>query len=184
MRDQSRAKRDLSKRLHASRERSAMSRFASRASFKLNLRRRSDRSMSHFSPLPALIGGLLIGLGSIALLLFNGRIAGISGIVAGSARPTPGDGAWRWLFLAGLVTGGLLVRLVSSHAFDGPSTSLPTLAVAGVLVGVGSRIAGGCTSGHGVCGTARLSRRSIVATVTFIVAGALAVFLVHRGGLS
>jgi uncharacterized membrane protein YedE/YeeE len=141
--------------------------------------------MNHFTPVPAFAGGVLLGIACAALLLFNGRIAGVSGIVAGLVGGASRESAWRWLFLAGLVSGGFLLRLVYRDALASPSqASLPVLGIAGLLVGLGARVAGGCTSGHGVCGTARFSTRSMLVTATFIVAGAATVFLAHRGGLS
>jgi uncharacterized membrane protein YedE/YeeE len=142
--------------------------------------------MNHFTPVTALLGGALIGLAATALLLFNGRIAGVSGILGALVRwPTSdGDTAWRWLFIAGLVSGGVVVRFAHADAFGGPGTSLPALWLAGLLVGIGSRVALGCTSGHGVCGTARFSPLSIAVTATFIVTGAMVVFALRRLGLS
>lgn len=147
------------------------------------------------SPLErALLGGTLIGLATSSLLLFNGRVAGISGIVGGLLTPTKGDTAWRVAFVAGLVAGGLLLFLLTPGVFSsGPSSlqlsslpHLPLLAGGGLLVGFGTRLGSGCTSGHGVCGVGRFSPRSIVATLTFISAGALAVFVLRwlTGGLA
>jgi uncharacterized membrane protein YedE/YeeE len=138
--------------------------------------------MVPFHPLPALVGGLLIGVATTGLLLFNGRVAGVSGILEGLSSRQPGEAAWRACFVVGLVVGGIALRVVDDAAFpDDPSASLPLLAVAGLLVGVGTRLAGGCTSGHGVCGISRLSPRSIAITLTFMAAGALAVYLVRAG---
>jgi hypothetical protein len=135
--------------------------------------------------LPALVGGCLIGLAASILLLFNGRIAGVSGIVSGLVTPRRGDTSWRALFVTGLVAGGLLLPLIRSEPFHGlGATSYPVLVVAGLLVGFGARLGGGCTSGHGVCGVSRLSPRSLIATLTFMAAGALTVFVVrHLVGL-
>ena len=117
-------------------------------------------------------------------MLLDGRVAGISGIVAGLARREPGEAAWRWSFVGGLVAGGLFLRAVAQSVFARPPVeSLPILALAGLLVGVGTRVAHGCTSGHGVCGNARLSPRSIAVTASFIVAGAAAVVLARRVGV-
>jgi uncharacterized membrane protein YedE/YeeE len=141
--------------------------------------------MSHFTPIPSLLGGALIGLAATALFLFNGRIAGVSGIVSGLLWPEPGESRWRAPFIGGLVTGGLILRALRPQAFAGAAQApLASLAVAGLLVGLGAAWAGGCTSGHGVCGNARLSPRSMLATLLFIAAGALVVFVVHRGGPS
>ncbi|MBZ4333583.1 YeeE/YedE family protein [Corallococcus interemptor] len=131
-----------------------------------------------------LLGGALIGLSASLLLLANGRVAGISGVVGSLLAPVRGDIAWRVLFLAGLLTGGLLLVVVRPGAFPAPA-SLGTggallLGVAGLLVGFGSRLGNGCTSGHGVCGVSRGSARSIAATLTFMATGILTVFLVRH----
>jgi uncharacterized membrane protein YedE/YeeE len=135
--------------------------------------------------LAATLGGVLIGIASAWLLLFNGRIAGISGIVDGLLGPASGERSWRAAFIAGLVAGGLLLQLGSPEVFGTPvmrGYSVPV--VAGLLVGFGTRLGGGCTSGHGVCGLARGSSRSFVAVMTFMVTAGLAVFLAGRyGGL-
>lgn len=126
-----------------------------------------------------LIGGALIGLSAAMMMLFHGRIAGISGIVGGLLI---GDRApWRLLFVAGLLVGGVIWYLVQPGQFTMEiERSYGAIAVAGLLVGVGTRMGNGCTSGHGVCGIARFSRRSLVATVTFITTGAIAVFIVNQ----
>ncbi len=122
-----------------------------------------------------LAGGAMIGLSASILLLANGRIAGVTGIVAGVFGPRPGDVAWRALFLAGLLVGGLVASATLGAVFSSAGTTVNIALVAGLLVGVGTRLANGCTSGHGVCGVSRLSPRSLVATLTFIAAGAAAV---------
>jgi len=124
----------------------------------------------------AAVGGVLIGLASAILLLLNGRIAGCSGIAVGACRVRSGDAEWRWWFLGGLVVGGALMALFYTDALVA-SVELPMtrVAVAGVLVGIGTRVGNGCTSGHGVCGIGRLSVRSMVATCTFIAAGVITV---------
>jgi uncharacterized protein len=134
-----------------------------------------------FAPLPALVGGILIGLAASALLLFDGKIAGISGIVGGLVLPRRGDVGWRASFVAGLLAGGVLLR-VSHPAAMAPSFDIPPAAIvlAGLLVGVGTRVGGGCTSGHGVCGISRGSIRSLAATVTFMATGAITVFVVRH----
>lgn len=138
--------------------------------------------MTHFTPYASLLGGALIGLAAAAMLLVNGKIAGISGMLGGVLQPRAGDTAWRVLFLGGLVAGGALMFLIQPGAFAMDlDRSLLAIAAAGVLVGAGTRLGNGCTSGHGVCGISRLSRRSIVATVTFIAAGAVTVLLVRVG---
>ena len=130
--------------------------------------------MIEFTPVSALFGGGLIGLSAVLLLKFNGRIAGISGIVNGALTMQSGDRLWRLLFILGLVIGGYLYQvataqpLVSREGFP-----MGLLIVAGLLVGFGTRLGSGCTSGHGVCGIARLSSRSIVATLVFVGTGML-----------
>ncbi len=117
----------------------------------------------------ALCGGLLIGLAAAAMLVGNGRIAGISGIVASAFDGPADDRRWRSTFLVGLALGGLVCFAVAPAAFGtGSPLSVPGLAVAGLLVGIGTRLGGGCTSGHGVCGIARFSPRSLVATGVFM----------------
>jgi uncharacterized membrane protein YedE/YeeE len=124
---------------------------------------------------------MLIGLSASAMLLLNGKIAGISGILAGVLKPVRGDTLWRGCFLGGLLVGGLLLRLSMPRAFDfGIIRPFPVLIVAGLLVGFGTRLGSGCTSGHGVCGISRLSPRSLVATMTFIASGALVVLVVNH----
>jgi uncharacterized protein len=138
--------------------------------------------MTHdFTPIASTIGGMLIGASASAMLLLNGKIAGISGIFAGVLRPVKGDTLWKICFLAGLIGGGGLLRIFDPHAFDfGIVRSPGVLALAGLLVGFGTRLGNGCTSGHGVCGVSRLSARSIVATATFITSGAIVVYLVNH----
>jgi uncharacterized membrane protein YedE/YeeE len=143
--------------------------------------------MDHFTPVTAIVGGLLLGVASSLLYAANGRILGISGIVGRIPITTGEDRAWRLVFLAGLLAGGLVVLLVdrSALAFASEQT-VPAAIAAGVLVGFGTRLGNGCTSGHGLCGIARLSKRSIVATVVFMATGALTVLVVrhllHVGG--
>ncbi|MBN1210775.1 MAG: YeeE/YedE family protein [Myxococcaceae bacterium] len=131
-----------------------------------------------------LLGGALIGLSASILLLANGRVAGISGVVGSLLAPVRGDVAWRVLFFGGLLSGGLLLAWLRPVSF-GPPASLSTggvglLVAAGLLVGFGSRLGNGCTSGHGVCGISRGSARSIAATLTFMATGALTVFLARH----
>ncbi len=134
----------------------------------------------HFTPWMSLAGGMLIGLAATLLMLLHGRVAGISGILGGLLRPSPGDTAWRLLFLLGLVLAPLawtaLQPLPALHIEAGKGV----LIAAGLLVGVGTRYGAGCTSGHGVCGMARLSPRSIVATCTFLAAGFVTVWLIRH----
>ncbi len=126
-----------------------------------------------------IIGGILIGIASMALLATLGRIAGISGIFWGLIVGPDRD--WRGLFLIGLIAGGgLLHSLTGKPLPDAPTGPLWLAALAGLLVGVGTRMGGGCTSGHGVCGIGRLSVRSIVATITFMTAGVVTVFITRH----
>lgn len=124
--------------------------------------------------LVTLAAGALFGAGAGLLLIANGRIAGISGIAAGALRPRRGDFAWRALFVFGLLVGGsVALRLAPGAILLDSPRPLAWLVVAGLCIGVGARLANGCTSGHGVCGVGRLSRRSLVATATFTAAGAI-----------
>jgi uncharacterized protein len=138
--------------------------------------------MSEFTPIASTIGGVLIGIASLVLLVLNGRIAGISGILGGLGSSGAGDRAWRVAFLAGMLGGGLVALAWMPTAFGTAPASLPVLVLAGLLVGFGTRMGSGCTSGHGVCGLSRLSPRSMVATLTFITAGAMTVFAVRHLG--
>lgn len=134
----------------------------------------------NMSLLLPLAGGSLIGLAAALLWLGAGRVAGVSGIAGGLLEPRPGDVGWRLLFLAGLVVGGALVAwLVPGSVEMSLRRSPVVLVIAGTLVGFGTRLGNGCTSGHGVCGTARLSPRSIAATATFIAAGVATATLVR-----
>lgn len=129
----------------------------------------------------ALAGGVLIGCAVAMLLLLDGRVAGVSGIVGGVLRPSPGEWRWQVLFVGGLLAGGWLARTASPSAIGPIVTPLPILALAGILVGFGTSLGGGCTSGHGVCGVSRASPRSVVATATFMAVAVLVVFLVRHG---
>jgi len=132
-----------------------------------------------FTPWAGLAGGALIGLATGLALLLNGKIAGISGVVSRILRPAAGDTLWRMWFVLGIVAGGALTfaAYAPSRELDFSGTSLLTMAGAGLLVGLGTRIGGGCTSGHGVCGISRGSVPGILATVTFMVVAGLVVFL-------
>jgi len=126
------------------------------------------------------VGGVLIGLASVWLLVANGRIAGVSGILHGLSEARAGDRLWRAWFIAGLIVAGF-----AWHAFAGPAPirqgfGLGWVALAGLLVGFGTRMSGGCTSGHGVCGLGRLSLRSLVAVAIFMAAGMAAAFVVRH----
>jgi uncharacterized protein len=135
--------------------------------------------MSAFTPMTSLAGGVLVGLAAAMLLAIDGKIAGISGIVGGLLRPVARDTAWRVTFVLGLVVGGAMLHAASPEtaAFT-VARSSGTIVGAGLLVGFGSRLANGCTSGHGVCGISRGSPRSIVATLVFMVTGACAAYVV------
>ena len=137
--------------------------------------------MANFTPVSAAIGGALIGLAAVLLMLFTGRIAGISGIAGGLFNPRTDDRLWRLAFIAGLIAAPLAAALVG-HAVPMPQMpgSMVTIAVAGLLVGFGTRLGNGCTSGHGICGIARLSPRSIVATLVFMVAAIIVVALTRH----
>lgn len=135
---------------------------------------------NHFTPYSSLIGGLLIGLAAAVLILANGRIAGISGIVGGLLNPSPGDMRWRIAFISGLIAAPILYSLFTALPQSGIDTNWLLLIVAGLLVGFGSRYGSGCTSGHGVCGISRLSPRSIVATLTFMGFGFATVYVVRH----
>ena len=136
--------------------------------------------MANFTPVASLIGGVLIGLASVWLLAANGRIAGISGILHGLFAQPPGDRSWRVLFITGLVAAGF-----AWHAFVAPAPvregfGLGWAAAAGLLVGFGTRIGGGCTSGHGVCGLGRFSLRSLVAVMVFMGAGMATAYVMRH----
>ena len=135
-----------------------------------------------FTPWSALFGGTLIGISASALLLLNGRVAGISGILGGlvRSRAPGGETSWRAMFIVGLLFGGLVLLLVRPASFGAAPVSLPLAIVAGVFVGFGTRLGSGCTSGHGVCGLSRFSGRSLAATMTFMATGAIAAFVVQH----
>ncbi|MEX1033552.1 MAG: YeeE/YedE family protein [Cellvibrionaceae bacterium] len=127
--------------------------------------------MTEFTPITGLIGGILIGIASVIMLWGSGRITGISGIFGGLLTPARGDIAWRAAFIGGLIVGGLLWPLVSGNPLPVDlQVSWPVMLIAGLLVGFGTRLGSGCTSGHGVCGIGRLSPRSLVATLIFMLA--------------
>ncbi|MFW6050420.1 MAG: YeeE/YedE family protein [Myxococcota bacterium] len=138
--------------------------------------------MTEFTPVASLVGGLMIGVSAALLLLANGRIAGISGIAGGLlTRPPRGDVAWRVLFVGGLFVGGAVMAAFEPALFAFElDRSVAALVAAGLLVGFGTRLGNGCTSGHGVCGISRLSARSLAATGTFMAFGVATVFVVRH----
>jgi uncharacterized protein len=133
-----------------------------------------------FTPWSAAIGGVVIGIAAALLVLVNGRVAGISGIVGGMLLPRVGDFAWRLAFVAGLLLAPLAYATVAAFPSVTIEAGYPVLIAAGLLVGIGTRFAGGCTSGHGVCGLSRLSPRSLIATLSFMAAGFITVFVVRH----
>ena len=133
-----------------------------------------------FTPWSAAIGGVVIGLAAALLVLVNVRVAGISGIVGGMLLPRADDFAWRLAFVAGLLLAPLAYTTVAALPSVTIEAGYPVLIAAGLLVGIGTRFAGGCTSGHGVCGLSRLSPRSLVATLSFMAAGFITVFVVRH----
>ena len=138
---------------------------------------------SAFTPWSATAGGIVIGVAAALLVLANGRVAGISGIVGGILSPQSGDVAWRIAFIAGLLAAPVVHSAVSVLPAITIDVTYPMMIVAGLVVGVGTRYGGGCTSGHGVCGLSRLSPRSLVATLSFIASGfATVYFLRHLAG--
>jgi hypothetical protein len=135
---------------------------------------------ANFTPWRSLAGGLLIGAGIALFALFNGRIAGISGIVGGLLRPKKGETAWRIVFLAGLVGAPLVWSLFAALPEVRVDAGYPLLVLAGLLVGLGTRYGSGCTSGHGICGLSRRSPRSIMATIAFMATGFITVWLLRH----
>ena len=137
--------------------------------------------ITDFTPFPARLGGSLIGLAAVALMAFNGRIAGMTGIMTGLLPPFAADWGWRAAFLLGAIGAPILMVLAGGHTVAFESTApAPWLIVGGLIVGVGVYFGSGCTSGHGVCGIARLSPRSIVATLTFMATAVATVFVVRH----
>ena len=135
---------------------------------------------THFTPWPSLAGGILLGFASALFILLEGRVLGISGILGGLLRPRAGDIGWRIAFVAGLLVAPTLWQLFTEPVAPRFESSAAVLIGAGLLVGWGTRHGSGCTSGHGVCGLSRLSRRSLAATLTFMAAGFATVFLVRH----
>lgn len=136
--------------------------------------------MEDFTPVSGFIGGLLIGLASVLLLWLNGRVAGISGIVGGLLSQKGSEFGWRTTFIVGLLLGAFGYTFASGGLPIVIQTSVPVLILAGLLVGFGTRLGSGCTSGHGVCGVGRLSARSVIATATFMAVAIATVFLVSH----
>jgi len=134
----------------------------------------------HFTPWASLAGGILIGLAAAMLVLLNGRIAGISGIVGGLLAPRRGETAWRLAFVAGLLAAPPVMLLLGVSVTPRIDAGFGTLMVAGLLVGVGTSYGSGCTSGHGVCGLSRLSPRSLAATAAFMLAGIATVYVARH----
>jgi uncharacterized protein len=133
----------------------------------------------HFTPWTSLGGGMLIGIAAGLLILTSNKILGVSGILGGLFKPRPGDAGWRLLFIQGLFLAPLVWRSLAT--LQAPiGTNSAVLAIAGVLVGFGTRLGSGCTSGHGVCGLSRLSPRSLVATALFMLAGFITVFVTRH----
>jgi uncharacterized protein len=139
-----------------------------------------DIDWTHFTPGSALAGGLLIGLSAGWLILENGRVLGASGLLGGLIPPRAGDWGWRAKALLGLIAAPFVARLLFAPAPPLIEANAVALISGGLLVGLGTRLANGCTSGHGVCGVARLSGRSLAATATFMAAGFATVFLVRH----
>ena len=138
---------------------------------------------NHFTPWASLWGGVLLGLASALFILINGRVLGISGILGGLLKPKPGDAAWRVAFVLGLMVSPLILGLIAPPGLlSAPRIEAGYLAVlaAGLMVGYGTRLGSGCTSGHGVCGLSRLSPRSLVATLSFMAAGFAIVYLIRH----
>jgi len=138
---------------------------------------------AHFTPWASLLGGVLLGVAAALFILLNGRILGISGILGGLLPPKTGDTGWRLSFLLGMALAPAVFAMLAPEGFaQAPriDAGLGAIAIAGLLVGLGTRYGSGCTSGHGVCGLSRLSPRSLVATVTFMAAGFLIVFVIRH----
>jgi uncharacterized protein len=134
-----------------------------------------------FTPFQGALGGALIGLAAVTLMLANGRIAGVSGIVAGLSAPRHGDIGWRIAFVAGLCLGAFIYALARGGSLQIElQASLPIMIAAGLLVGFGTRLGSGCTSGHGICGIARFSPRSLLATVVFMASAFVTVFVTRH----
>jgi len=137
--------------------------------------------MENFTPFSALLGGAFIGIAATLMLWVNGRITGISGILGGVLFPVQTDALWRVLFITGLLSGAILYILVNGSPINFQVQATPLVSIAaGFLVGFGTRLGSGCTSGHGICGIARVSKRSFAATAVFMVTAIITVFLVRH----
>ena len=142
--------------------------------------------MAEFDPISSLAGGVLIGIAAGVLWVFNGRLAGISGIFGDALGIRLPEIGWRWMFVAGLIAGGGVMVVIEAGYFPrGVQGAVPVAIAGGLLVGIGTRLGSGCTSGHGVCGIARMSPRSIAATLIFMATGGITVFVTNHllGGL-
>lgn len=135
---------------------------------------------NHFTPWSSLAGGILLGVAAALFILLNGRVLGISGIIGGLLPPRRGDAGWRLFFLAGLLVAPTVWAWFHPAVVPRIAASAPVLVIAGLLVGWGTSYGSGCTSGHGVCGLARLSPRSLVATLAFMAAGFVTVLLARH----
>lgn len=135
---------------------------------------------NNFTPWSALIGGMIIGLSAALFVLLNGRIAGISGILGGLLSPTANDTFWRLAFLGGMIVAPILWMAGATLPPIEINAGYPTLIIAGLMVGIGTRYGSGCTSGHGVCGLSRFSPRSLVATLSFMAAGFITVYIIRH----
>ena len=134
----------------------------------------------NFTPWSALAGGAIIGLAAALLVLFNGRIAGISGIIGGLIKPKVGDTQWRLAFMLGLIVAPILWQLFAALPNIQIDSSYTLLIMAGLITGIGTRYGSGCTSGHGICGISRVSPRSIVATLAFMSTGFVTVYIMRH----
>ncbi len=138
--------------------------------------------MTNFTPLDALLGGAILGVAALLFLLLNGRIAGISSIVSGSFKPFSNQPQWRWCFLLGLISAPIIALPLGYHLPSEIDLSWPLIIIGGFLVGFGSYLGSGCTSGHGICGIGRLSTRSIIATIIFMLVAIITVFITQLLG--
>ncbi len=137
--------------------------------------------MENFTPIASLAGGVLIGIAAVILLAFNGHIAGITGVTRGILTPKEGDTMWRVVFLLGLIVGPSVYQVISGAPVESIITSsTPILVAGGLLVGFGTSLGNGCTSGHGICGLARISKRSMAATGTFMATAAATVYMMRH----